>query len=197
MTERSNKDIIKSMREVVKPFIGNYLKRVNDEGMGDADKAEFETEFEKVLTLAEKAEQMSAEIKGEDRPKATLGEYIKKADMEKILYSTNNAVRIGEEFLELPTYAIPKATPPGEYIKKADALRIARVATFSVDQTVSIIKALSTYSIPDSAKNKGEWIDNGNGSYTCSNCKTEWTTSQIEKMRFCPTCGEPKAEKGN
>lgn len=37
--------------------------------------------------------------------------------------------------------------------------------------------------------NKGEWIDNGNGSYTCSNCKTEWTTSQIEKMCFCPTCG--------
>lgn len=50
------------------------------------------------------------------------------------------------------------------------------------------------------SENKGEWIDNGNGSYTCSNCKTEWTTSQIEKMRFCPTCGadmrEPKGEKG-
>lgn len=42
------------------------------------------------------------------------------------------------------------------------------------------------------SKNKGEWIDNGNGSYTCSDCKTEWTTSQIEKMRFCPTCGNPK-----
>ena len=40
--------------------------------------------------------------------------------------------------------------------------------------------------------NKGEWIDNGSGSYTCSNCKTEWTTSQIEKMCFCPTCGNPK-----
>lgn len=40
--------------------------------------------------------------------------------------------------------------------------------------------------------NKSEWIDNGNGSYTCSNCKTEWTTSQIEKMCFCPTCGNPK-----
>lgn len=49
-------------------------------------------------------------------------------------------------------------------------------------------------------ENKGEWIDNGNGSYTCSNCKTEWTTSQIEKMCFCPTCGadmrDPKGEKG-
>ena len=41
--------------------------------------------------------------------KATSGEYISKADMEKILYSTNNAIRIGEEFLELPTYAIPNS----------------------------------------------------------------------------------------
>lgn len=40
-----------------------------------------------------------------------------------------------------------------------------------------------------SVENKGEWIDKGNGSYVCSNCKTEWTTSQIEKMCFCPTCG--------
>lgn len=42
------------------------------------------------------------------------------------------------------------------------------------------------------SENKGEWIDNGNGSYACSNCKTEWTTSQIEKMCFCPTCGNQK-----
>lgn len=39
--------------------------------------------------------------------KATSGEYISKADMERILYSTNNAVRIGEEFLELQTYSFP------------------------------------------------------------------------------------------
>ena len=42
--------------------------------------------------------------------------------------------------------------------------------------------------------NEGEWIDNGNGSYTCSNCKTEWTTSQIEKMRFCLIFGADKRE---
>lgn len=59
MTERSNKEIIKGMREIVKPFIGDFLKRENYEGMGDIDKAEFETEFEKVLTLAEKAETLS------------------------------------------------------------------------------------------------------------------------------------------
>lgn len=47
------------------------------------------------------------------------------------------------------------------------------------------------------AENKGEWIDNGNGSYTCSNCKTEWTTSQIEKMCFCPTCGADMREVAN
>lgn len=43
-----------------------------------------------------------------------LGEYIRKADMEKILYSTNNAVRIGELFTELPTYAFYKTDKPEE-----------------------------------------------------------------------------------
>lgn len=70
------------------------------------------------------------------------------------------------------------------------------------DRTVETYKELLTECVKvlPSAENKGEWIDNGNGSYTCSNCKTEWTTSQIEKMCFCPTCGadmrEPKGEKG-
>ncbi len=59
MTVRSNKEIVKGMREIVKPFIGDFLKRENYEGMGDIDKAEFEAEFEKVLTLAEKAEPLS------------------------------------------------------------------------------------------------------------------------------------------
>lgn len=45
------------------------------------------------------------------------GEYIKKADMERILYSTNNAVRIGELFTELPTYTIPNSAEiKGEWI---------------------------------------------------------------------------------
>lgn len=38
---------------------------------------------------------------------AISGEYIRKADMERILYSTNNPIRIGEEFLDLPTYTMP------------------------------------------------------------------------------------------
>lgn len=45
---------------------------------------------------------------------------------------------------------------------------------------------------------KGEWIDNGSATYTCSNCKTKWTTSQIEKMCFCPTCGaDMRGDKNN
>lgn len=39
---------------------------------------------------------------------ASSGEYISKAEMEKILYSTNDAVRIGELLEELPTYSIPE-----------------------------------------------------------------------------------------
>lgn len=38
---------------------------------------------------------------------ATSGEYIRRADMDRILYSTTNPIRIGEEFLDLPTYSIP------------------------------------------------------------------------------------------
>lgn len=56
---------------------------------------------------------------------------------------------------------------------------------------------IKTLLISDDSDNKGEWIDNGNGSYACSNCKTEWTTSQIEKMCFCPTCGNPKVREGD
>lgn len=130
---------------------------------------------------------------------ATSGEYIRKADMERILYSTNNAVRIGEEFLELPTYVVPKTTLSGEYIKKADVLRIVSITTLSIDQVVSTIKALTTYSFPDSAENKGEWIATENeemeiDGYFCSKCDLPMLTD--EKTPFCPFCGadmrEPK-----
>lgn len=51
------------------------------------------------------------------------GEYIKKADMERILYSTNNAVRIGELFTELPTYTIPNSAEiNGEWIPVTERL---------------------------------------------------------------------------
>lgn len=52
---RDAKEIIDDMRHIVKPFLAAYLKRTNYENMGDTDKAEFETEFEAVLTLAENA----------------------------------------------------------------------------------------------------------------------------------------------
>lgn len=60
--------------------------------------------------------------------KATSGEYIRKADMERILYSTNNAVRIGEEFLELQTYSFPDsaktdtAKPESDLISRTQAI---------------------------------------------------------------------------
>ncbi len=51
---RDIKDIITDMREIVKPFIARVLFKENFEGMGVTDKAEFETEFEMLLTLAER-----------------------------------------------------------------------------------------------------------------------------------------------
>ena len=52
---RSAQDIIDDMRNIVKPRIGKMLLEANFEGCGKEDKAEFETEFEMILTLAEKA----------------------------------------------------------------------------------------------------------------------------------------------
>lgn len=43
-------------------------------------------------------------------------------------------------------------SPEGEYIKKSDALRIVSITTLSVDQVVSTIKALPTYSFPRSSE---------------------------------------------
>jgi hypothetical protein len=51
---RDIKDIIADMREIVKPCIAQMLFNENFEGKGNTDKAEFETEFEMLLTLAER-----------------------------------------------------------------------------------------------------------------------------------------------
>jgi len=52
---RNAQDIIDDMRNIVKPRIAEMLFEANFEGCGKEDKAEFETEFEIILTLAEKA----------------------------------------------------------------------------------------------------------------------------------------------
>lgn len=52
---RNAQDIIDDMRNIVKPRIAKMLLEANWEGCGKEDKAEFETEFEAVLTLAEMA----------------------------------------------------------------------------------------------------------------------------------------------
>ena len=51
---RNAQDIIDDMRNIVKPRIAKMLLKTNFEGCGKEDKAEFETEFEIILTLAEK-----------------------------------------------------------------------------------------------------------------------------------------------
>lgn len=82
---------------------------------------------------------------------------------------------------------------------RENAIKILEFEKQGVFKSLATKEALAM-AISALSENKGEWIDKGNGSYVCSNCKTEWTTSQIEKMCFCPTCGadmrEPKGEKG-
>ncbi len=50
---RDAQDIIDDMRGIVKPRIAEMLFEANFEGCGEEDKAEFETEFEMILALAE------------------------------------------------------------------------------------------------------------------------------------------------
>lgn len=66
------------------------------------------------------------------------GEYIRKSDMERILYSTNNAIRIGEEFLELPTYSFPEREK-GEWIEKRNK------ATGHIESVCSVCGAEESY----------------------------------------------------
>ena len=52
---RNAQDIMDNLRHNVKPSIAKMLLEANFEGCGKEDKAEFETEFEMILTLAEMA----------------------------------------------------------------------------------------------------------------------------------------------
>ena len=63
---RELSEIISDMRNIVKPYIAKQLKQLNFECCGSTDKAEFETEFEMVLTLAEMANQVTPQEPCED-----------------------------------------------------------------------------------------------------------------------------------
>jgi hypothetical protein len=55
MDRKQMQEVINGMRNIVKPYLAKQLKKINFEGCGNTDKAEFETDFEIVLTLAEQA----------------------------------------------------------------------------------------------------------------------------------------------
>lgn len=55
MDREQMQELINGMRKIVKPYLAKQLKKLNFEGCGNTDKAEFETDFEIVLTLAEQA----------------------------------------------------------------------------------------------------------------------------------------------
>ena len=45
MNRKQIQEMINDMRNIVKPYIAKQLKKINYEGCGNTDKAEFETEF--------------------------------------------------------------------------------------------------------------------------------------------------------
>ena len=138
MTERSNKAIIKDMREIVKPFISDCLKRVNYEGKGDIDKAEFETEFEIILTLAEKAETLKGDLISRQ---AVLDE------MEK-RHAEGDCI----------TKGFIKALPSAENNEGTISRVVYEQIMWERDTAVQQLKDLG-YGLGEKPKeNKGEWI---------------------------------------
>ena len=101
--------------------------------------------------------------------------------------------------------AISALSADGEYIKKEDALK-RPYALWNGSEYVYVVNAdylngLQTYSFPDSAENKGEWIEvvterfpNGKKQmwhYECSACGMGEPPYPINKEHwdFCPNCG--------
>ena len=73
---RNAQDIIDDMRNIVKPRIAEMLLEANFEGCEKEDKAEFETEFEMTLTLAEKALEQTKWIPVRERLPENSGNYL-------------------------------------------------------------------------------------------------------------------------
>lgn len=76
---RELSEIISDMRNIVKPYIAKQLKQLNFENCGSTDKAEFETEFEMVLTLAEMANNQVTP----QEPKPRKGEWLRMSDLSE------------------------------------------------------------------------------------------------------------------
>lgn len=105
--------------------------------------AEGEKKCSKCIHSAEQDGEFCYEcIKGnEDNFVSAEGEYIKKEDMERILYSTNNAVRIGELFTELPTYSFPdSAENKGEITALEAENRTLRIELENAEEVLRGLK---------------------------------------------------------
>lgn len=57
---RDAKEIIEDMKNIVKPGIMEYLRKINCEGMGENDATEFSEEFDYILQLAQKGADLAA-----------------------------------------------------------------------------------------------------------------------------------------
>ena len=77
MNREQMQEIINDMRNIVKPYLARQLKKINFEGCGNTDKAEFETDFEIVLTLAEQALTIPSEEPSDEQVK----EYCRRRDL--------------------------------------------------------------------------------------------------------------------
>ena len=89
--------------------------------------------------------------------------------------------------------AISVLSADGEYIKKEDTIEylndlFGEMYHVSFGNVLQSLDSLQTYSFPDSAENKGEWIEEsdnyGHSSYFCSRCGTQ----EGKPSDICPNC---------
>lgn len=136
----------------------------------------------------------------------TREEYIKFANALKNNYTI--------DFDKLPEFcdmAISALSAEGEFIKKEDTIEylndlFGEMYHVSFGNVLQSLDSLQTYSFPDSAENKGEWIyDKSIYNWRCSECgETPPPTGYVGKsefmathFKFCNYCGADmrKAEK--
>lgn len=108
---RNAQDIIDDMRNIVKPRIAKMLLETNFEGCGKEDKAEFETEFEMILTLAEKALEQEPIL---DEISTEIEELDSYVEFDEDLKTSFNMIRLEEVQRVIDKYKAESEVEDGE-----------------------------------------------------------------------------------
>ena len=157
---RNAQDIIDDMRNIVKPRIAEMLLEANFEECGKEDKAEFETEFEMILTLAGKALDQEP-CKDAISRQAALDIYddynvaVENGELEAYRKHRNRLLKL------------PPVTPQSKWIPVSEGLpedgiylvTVERIGGVPIIETKSFAKDLHRVHEYDFPKHKCGWYD--------------------------------------